>query len=422
MAANPPQAPVAFARTPAFATDRGVINYNSREGSTTFYKNVRGYYGLTDSDKFNAQPEGLKNFLEELMQRIDEADWMDLFMIPVDNNAPDDDALFFPKAYGMFSLAQLTEYLEIHHVNQQDRWEQDNIQAQMSIMNSLSKDAKHRIGVWSDDYTIEGEIFAVLLLKVIIRESRGDTNHRKLVLRQQLSSLDTKIEDLGWSITQLHTHVKDVLDDLTALGQETHDLLANLFKAYARVPDDEFVSYMNTKRQNYDEGTNYTPAQIMVYAGDKYKQRVEDKSWTAPSKEQQQIVTMQAKLDKLEKKGTTSSKSTTTTNKTTNAGPQRAEWQMVKPTNKEITAGYTKKVNGKVFKWCDKHGFWAKHSTEQCRLPEKKEEAATTASKVKKGVATSKNDAKKAKLTQALAAIHDDHEVSEDDDDEDDDE
>jgi hypothetical protein len=108
MAANPPQppqAPVAFARTPAFATDRGIINYNTREGNTTFYKNVRGYYGTTDSDKFNAQPEGLKNFLEELMQRIDEADWMDLFMIPVDNNEPDGDALFFPKAYGMFTLA-----------------------------------------------------------------------------------------------------------------------------------------------------------------------------------------------------------------------------------------------------------------------------------------------------------------------------
>jgi hypothetical protein len=419
MAANPPQAHVAFARTPAFATDRGVINYNSREGSTTFYKNVRGFYGITDSDKFNAQPEGLKNFLEELMQRIDEADWMDLFMIPLDNDEPDGDALFFPKSYGMFTITQLTEYMELHHVNNQDRWEQDNIQAQMCIMNSLSKDAKHRIGVWSDDYTIEGEIFAVLLLKVIIRESRGDTNHRKLVLRQQLSSLDTKIEDVGWSITQLHTHVKDVLDDLTALGQETHDLLANLFKAYARVPDDEFVSYMNTKRQLYDEGTNFTPAQIMVYAGDKYKQRVEDKSWTAPSKEQQQIVTMQAKLEKLEKKKGTTTTNNKMTNETTNNGPQRAEWQMVKPTSKEIAANYTKKVNGKLFRWCDKHGFWSKHSTEQCRLPEKKEDQETTAAtnKTKKSTTTSKNDAKKAKLTQALAAIHEDHEMSEDDED-----
>jgi hypothetical protein len=420
MAAIPPQAPVAFARTPAFATDRGVINYNTREGNTTFYKNVRGYYGTTDSDKFNAQPEGLKNFLEELMQRIDEADWMDLFMIPLDNNAPDGDALFFPKSYGMFTIAQLTEYLELHHVNNQDRWEQDNIQAQMSIMNSLSKDAKHRIGVWSDDYTIEGEIHAILLLKVIIRESRGDTNHRKLVLRQQLSSLDTKIEDLGWSITQLHTHVKDVLDDLTALGQETHDLLANLFKAYAKVPDDEFVSYMNTKRQKYDEGTDYTPAQIMVYAGDKYKQRVEDKSWTAPSKEQQQIVTMQAKLEKLEKKKSTTSTKSTTTSNNNNNGPQRAEWQMVKPTSKEIAANYTKTVNGKSFQWCNKHGFWSKHSTAQCRLPDKDgDEDTKPAAKNKKNNPKNKQEVKKAKLAQALASIHEDHEVSDEEEEDD---
>jgi hypothetical protein len=286
----------------------------------------------------------------------------------------------------------------------------------MSIMNSLSKDAKHHIGVWSDDYTIEGEIYAILLLKVIIRESRGDTNHRKLVLRQQLSSLDTKIEDLGWSITQLHTHVKDVLDDLTALGQETHDLLANLFKAYARVPDDEFVLYMNTKRQKYDEGTDYTPAQIMIYAGDKYKQRVEDKSWTAPSKEQQQIVTMQAKLEKLEKKKNTTTSTKVTANHTNNNGPQRAEWQMIKPTSKEIAANYTKKVNGKVFKWCDKHGFWSKHSTEQCRLTEKKEDADVKPAAKQNGM-TNKQEAKKAKLTQALAAMHEEHEVSDEEDD-----
>jgi hypothetical protein len=200
MAANPP---VQFARTPAFANNRAIIDYTTREGHTLYYKNIRGFYGTTDTDKFNAQPEGLKGFFNERIQRVDEADWMDLFMVPLDNEEVDGDALFFLKHYGMFSLASLTEYLEVHRVGNQDRWEQDNVQAQMCIINSLSQDAKHRIGVWADDYTIEGEIQALLLLKVIFRESRGDTNHRKLVLRQQLSSLDAKLETLGWSITKL---------------------------------------------------------------------------------------------------------------------------------------------------------------------------------------------------------------------------
>jgi hypothetical protein len=38
---------------------------------------------------------------------------------------------------------------------------------------------------------------------------------------------------------------------------------------------------------------------------------------------------------------------------------------------------------------------------------------------VKKSVTTKKHDLKKAKLTQALAEMHEDHEVSEDDDDKD---
>jgi desulfoferrodoxin (superoxide reductase-like protein) len=263
------------------------------------------------------------------------------------------------------------------------------------------------IGVWADDYTIEGEIQTLLLLKVIIRESRGDTNHRKLVLRQQLSSLDVKLESLGWSITKLHTHVKDTVEDLTALGETTQDLLANLFKAYAKVPDDEFVLYVNTKRQLYDEGTNYTPEQIMTFAGDKYKQRVEDKTWIAPSKDQEKIVALEAAVAKLTKKTKTTSNVTTTSNN--NSGPQRAEWQMIKPTEAEIKNKYTKKVDGKVFKWCNKHGFWSKHSTEQCRLPDKNstndEDEQKPKAKSKSTTTTTQN--KKAKLVQALESIHD---------------
>jgi hypothetical protein len=161
--------------------------------------------------------------------------------------------------------------------------------------------------------------------------------------------------------------------------------------------------------------------QIMTYAGDKYKQRIEDKTWIAPSKEQQQILAMQAKLEKLEKKKTTTSmKSTSSNTSAVNNGPQRAEWQMVKPTAKEVAANNTKKVNGKVFKWCAKHGFWSKHSTKQCRLPDKKEEEhSKPAAKMKKSGANDKQDTKKAKLIQALASIHEDHEMSEVEEDED---
>jgi hypothetical protein len=417
MAANPPPQ-VPFARTPAFANNRAIIDYNTREGHNLYYKNIRGFYGATDTDKFNSQPEGLKGFFNELIQRVDEADWMDLFMVPLDNEDVDGEALFFLKHYGMFTLAALTEYIEVHRIGNQDRWEQDNVQAQMCIMNSLSQDAKHRIGVWADDYTIEGEIQTLLLLKVIIRESRGDTNHRKLVLRQQLSSLDLKVESLGWSITKLHTHVKDTVEDLTALGETTQDLLANLFKAYAKVPDDEFVLYVNTKRQLYDEGTNYTPEQIMTFAGDKYKQRVEDKTWIAPSKDQEKIVALEAAVAKLSKKNKITSTNATSNATSNNSGPQRAAWQMVKPTETEIKNKYTKKVDGKVFKWCNKHGFWSKHSTEQCRLTEKSEtdDGEDTKPKAKTKNVTSTTQNKKAKLVQALEAIHDEDEGMETDD------
>jgi hypothetical protein len=51
----------------------------------------------------------------------------------LDNEDVDGEALFFLKHYGMFTLAALTEYLEVHRVGNQDRWEQESVYGRMTI-------------------------------------------------------------------------------------------------------------------------------------------------------------------------------------------------------------------------------------------------------------------------------------------------
>jgi flagellar biosynthesis chaperone FliJ len=61
---------------------------------------------------------------------------------------------------------------------------------------------------------------------------------------QQLSSLDANLATSQYKILKLHAHVQDCLMTLRARGEDTQDLLANLFKAYSVVPDRLSVEYL----------------------------------------------------------------------------------------------------------------------------------------------------------------------------------
>jgi len=61
-------------------------------------------------------------------------------------------------------------------------------------------------------------------------------------IQAKLSTLDSYIMTIRCDITKFNAYVKDLIDSLTARGEMTQDLLANLFKAYKAVTDYEFVS------------------------------------------------------------------------------------------------------------------------------------------------------------------------------------
>jgi len=60
-------------------------------------------------------------------------------------------------------------------------------------MNSLTKEAKAKVMIWRQDYTVLDTPSGVALLKIIIRESHVDTCSTVLHIREKLSSLDTYI-------------------------------------------------------------------------------------------------------------------------------------------------------------------------------------------------------------------------------------
>ena len=131
-------------------------------------------------------------------------------------------------------------------------------------------------------YTITGIPSGPALLKVIIRESSLDTNVMVRNIRSQLSGLDTYLPMIGHDIIKMNLHVGELLMKLTSRGKTTEDLLVNLFKGYSAASDDVFTRYIQKKDEDYDDGQDITPHELMQLAANKYKMLKENHKWNSP--------------------------------------------------------------------------------------------------------------------------------------------
>ena len=416
---------VPFAWCPAMATNRGMIDYNSKEGMILYKSSISCMYG-DKTQCFSLQAGGLPGFLNHLTQRANETDWWHLLKVPqvYDEDTPPVSIL---TNYGTFTMEYLKEYIETMHPSG-SRWHQDNFQCQQCIFNSLSEEALNKVNLHLDEITVDIEnngefqpqIQALLLIKLIIRESRVATPQRTRILRQRLSDLEGAIANVGYDISKFNTHVLGLLADLTAMGEQTHDLLANLFRAYLTAPDDGFKAYITQKQSEYDEGTPTTEQNLMTHALNKYMGKVEQGDWNAPSSDQIKILALEAQVAKLVPKGTSGKKRRNDNDdgKPAAKKPYKpSDWQKVEPTTLEAKTNL-KKVNGKEYKWCANHKLWCAHSTSECRGTAKKEKAEDTTEKPTKKEASKKSsNAEKKAIVSAFNAIALEESDSDDDDD-----
>ena len=154
----------------------------------------------------------------------------------------------------------------------------------------------------------------------------------------------------------------------------THDLLSNLFRAYKVVSDKDFVTYINKKKDEYDEGKDITPSQLMLLAGNKFKTKKQDNEWNAPSEEQEQIIALRAQVEKLQKyKNKTKSEQAMkpeAKSEKNKAGfnqkkPfRKPKWMLLAP---KEGGSHEKTVDGRKYHWCPKHEAWVRHLPSKCQ-------------------------------------------------------
>jgi hypothetical protein len=117
-----------------------------------------------------------------------------------------------------------------------------------------------------------------------------------------LSSLDHKIANVQDNIVELNLFVKVQQDALTARGEQTEDLLVNLFTAYMTWNDTEFLAWPRSKEDKYNKDKiTLSPEELMTLADNKYNSLVESGKWMQASEDQKKIVALTAQVQSWEK-------------------------------------------------------------------------------------------------------------------------
>jgi len=161
---------------------------------------------------------------------------------------------------------------------------------------------------------------------------------------------------------------------LDGQGGTTHDLLANLFKAYKAISNLEFVSYIHKKEDEYKEGVNINTDTLMLQADNKFKTMCQAQTWNAPSPKEEKILAFETQIQKLckEKKKPKQQEGTKkgidkdgTKKGKRNKKKEGVKWMKVPPA--DANKDKPKTINGKQYFWCTKHAKWARHIMSTCQ-------------------------------------------------------
>jgi hypothetical protein len=197
-------------------------------------------------------------------------------------------------------------------------------------------------------------------------------------IRAKIASLKDYLPTVNYNIIDFNVYVKQLIQELTTNGAKTEDLLPNVFEAYKVAVDKDFVMWTKTKENEYDEGKDIDPFDLMLLAQHKYKTMVADKSWAAPTKEDEKIIALEAKVKNLTKKGTPAApgksgkrgkrgkgKKPDEDKSGDNKGTESKDWKTKppKPKNKDKS----KTVKNKVYWWCPNHKMWCLHKASECK-------------------------------------------------------
>jgi len=212
-------------------------------------------------EPFDLTSEQFFDFMNALRIRSSMIGWDDeetgILMVPNEEGRK----INILESYGNISLRAIKRH-ERRYLGNGSRASQDTSMLYECIMRSLSLAGQGKVMLHVKEFQMGRKHLpsGLALLKIVVRESYLDSNATTSMIRQQLAELHTFIPTVDYDISKFNSHVKLLLQSLSARGERTLDLLTYLFKAYTVCRDQDFVKYINDLQTNNDMGTEeYSP-------------------------------------------------------------------------------------------------------------------------------------------------------------------
>jgi hypothetical protein len=274
-----PVAPVAFARTPAQAR-ADLLDYEL-PGDAKIFASATAKLSTT----FLLNKPNVSILLAELGDRSNSASWtttlhIDIGAVPA---APGVAAIPVVQMdllqdYGRLTLAQLRILVMVYQLAM-NRHAQNDYQLYLALTNSVDEDTKGKMQHEKSEFMtgVAGDIPSSLLyFKKLMMKAEVDSRAMASHIRDNLGSLDVYIQTaVNSNISEFNDYVCNQMAALSAHGETTHDLLNNLFKAYARAECEEFCNFEKDARQDWERNRCvYEPEVLMNECQDEYNRLI----------------------------------------------------------------------------------------------------------------------------------------------------
>lgn len=245
-----------FAITPGLVNVEDVIQFGTKKGDYIYSSAVEAL-----PSKFDMKSGQTVVFVEELTYRAKDMGWSvgtkSITIFDVSATATHDLKDLFTQ-YGQITATAMQtrceNWMKVGGSMYQSRATQNNQMMQKCILNSLTEDAKRRLSVHRASYTFDGEVYAPLLFKIIMKLATVDSKATTEKLRDQLNHLDVyAASKCDNDLEKLHEFFDVNYTQLIGRGESIDDPIAILFKAYKGMQDRTFNAYIEQKKNDYFE-------------------------------------------------------------------------------------------------------------------------------------------------------------------------
>lgn len=347
---------------------------------------LKFFHRATDGldEKFALKEDSLGTFLALVKDRANIYNWKTVVTVP-DKDGVNRNLI---TNFGQVTIENCRDHV-MTFAHLPNRTAQNDIMLYFFVVNSLTSDACLNVLGQEETYTnnIAGEVVpsGAMMLKKIIGISSIDTMAKVLLLRDEIAALPHKMVDLKGDVREFNLYAQRKRDDMLSRGQGVEELIAHLFRAYLQSPDENFVRYIQSKKDKYEEDGSVTADQLMALSLVKYDLIKQQNAAASEGEERviamrvsqtgsnsnntisndERFVAMETTIRLLQERLTQGGQGARGSNKKNKRNDAAHAWKKIKPKANETQ---TKVFSGRTYHWCRHHEAWTMHHPDECTL------------------------------------------------------